>query len=157
MPHRAVQLAFRLRGYDPSAPEPLHVYRAACWLGVGYITLLNQMLYSLHVLEPSDYERLSRTTPKSIKTELAGSALKGDVWPLDEFWGKRRLHTQIGDCIVGLKSQGSTPIVTELDQGIYVASNVGQSVLPLAAGGNVALCVSKPAYVGFYEYRYLAE
>jgi len=156
MPPRAVQAAFRLRGFDVASLDPLAVYRAACWLGVGYITLLNQMLYSLRVLGPSDYERLSRTTPKSIKAELAGVVSKGDVWPLDEFWEKRRLHTQIGDLIVGLKSQGSTPIVTEIDQGIYVADNVGESVLPLAAGGDVTLCVSNPAYVGFYEYRYLA-
>jgi hypothetical protein len=157
MPPRAVQAAFRLRGFELASLEPLAVYRAACWLGVGYITLLNQMLYSLRVLDPSDHERLSRTTPKSIKAELAGVVPKGDVWPLDEFWEKRRLHTQIGDFIVGLKSQASAPIVTETDRGLYVARNVGESVLPLAAGGNITLCVSKSAYVGFYDYRYLVE
>jgi hypothetical protein len=157
MPPRAVQAAFRLRGFDLASLDPLAVYRAACWLGVGYITLLNQMLYSLHVLEPSDYERLSTTTPKSIKTALAGVVPKGDVWPVDEFWASRRLHAQIGDLIVGLKPQGSTYLLTEIDRGIYVANDVGQSDQPLAAGGNLTLCVSKPAYVGFYEYRYLPE
>ena len=157
MPPRAVQAAFRLRGFEVASPDPIAVYRAACWLGVGYITLLNQMLYSLHVLEPSDHERLSRTAPKSIKTELAGVVPKGDVWPVDEFWAKRRLDAQIGDLIVGAKTQDSRCLITEVEQGTYMANNVGQSVLPLAAGGNLSLCVSKLAYVGFYEYRYLPE
>jgi hypothetical protein len=92
MPPRAVQAAFRLRSFDLASLEPVEVYRAACWLGVGYATLLNQMFYSLHMLNTLDYERLSRTTPKSIKAKLVAAAQNCDVWPLDEFWTKRTLH-----------------------------------------------------------------
>lgn len=157
MPPRAVQAAFRLRGYDLAALEPVAVYRAACWLGVGYATLLNQMFYSLHLLNASDYERLSSTTPKSIKAKLVGVVQNCDVWPLDQFWANRRLHAQVGDFIVGLESHSSTQLVTERDQGVYAATVPGEAVSPLASGGDLTICVSRAAYVGFYEYRYLPE
>jgi hypothetical protein len=156
MPPRAVQAAFRLRGFDLTSLEPVAIYRAACWLGVGYATLLNQMFYSLHMLNASDYERLSRTTPKSIKAELVGPVQNCDVWPVDEFWANRRLHAQVGDFIVGLE-QNSTRLLTERDQGMYTTTVPGKAVLPLASGGDLTICVSRAAYVGFYEYRYLPE
>jgi hypothetical protein len=157
MPPRAVQVAFRSRGFDLASLEPIDVYRAACWLGVGYVTLLNQMLYSLRLVNPLDHERLLKTTPKSIKTSLGGNAPHRDVWPLDRFWTNRRLHAQVGDLIIGLKSQGPTHLLTELDQNVHAVSGVGESVLPLATGGNLTVCASRAAYVGFYEYRYLPE
>ena len=157
MPPRAVQAAFRCRGFGMASLDPIDVYRAACWLGVGYVTLLNQMLYSLHVLKPSDHERLIKTTPKDIKTSLAGNVQHRDVWPLDRFWTNRKLHTQVGDLIIGLKSHCSTRLLTESDQNVYAVSAVGESMLPLATGGNLTVCASRAAYVGFYESRYLPE
>jgi len=157
MPPRAVQAAFRCRGFDMASLEPIDVYRAACWLGVGYVTLLNQMLYSLHILNPSDHERLIETTPKDIKTSLAGNVQYRDVWPLDRFWTNRKLHTQVGDLIIGLKSHCSTGLLTESDQNAYAVRAVGESLLPLATGGNLTVCASRAPYVGFYEYRYMPE
>ncbi|HKN73625.1 MAG TPA: ImmA/IrrE family metallo-endopeptidase [Candidatus Acidoferrum sp.] len=157
MPPRAVQAAFRLRGYDMGSLEPVAIYRAACWLGVGYTTLLNQMFFSLRMLSASDYERLSRTTPKSIKTELVGTIQNCDVWFVDEFWANRRLHAQVGDFISGLQSQTSTHLLAKRDQGMYATSTPGEAVLPLASGGDLTICVSRAAYVGFYEYRYFPE
>lgn len=157
MPPRAVQAAFRLRGFDLASLEPQEVYAAACWLGVGYVTLLNQMLYSLKILRPSDYERLSKVTPKSIKRKLAGIAPDGDVWPLDGLWANRQLHAQVGDLVVGIKCHCKTQLVTEIAKGLHAAAGVGQVTAPLAAGGNLTLNISRAAYVGFYEYRYLPE
>jgi hypothetical protein len=157
MPPRAVQAAFRLRGFDIASLEPSAIYVAACWLGVGYTTLLNQMMYSLKVLRLSDYERLSKTTPKSIKRKLKGIVPDGDVWPLDDHWANRKLHAQIGDLIVGIKCRCATQLLTEIVEGVHAATAVGKCVVPLEAGGNLKLCASRSAYVGFYEYRYLPE
>lgn len=157
MPPRAVQVAFRARGFDLTAMEPVAVYRAACWLGVGYITLLNQMWYSLGILQPSHYKRLSKMSPKTIKTKLTGGTPQSDVWPLDGLWANRKLHAQLGDLIIGLQPGHSTQTLTESDDGIYVASSVGESISPLVTGGTLTICVSRAAYVGFYDYRYLPE
>jgi IrrE N-terminal-like domain len=157
MPPRAVQAAFRQRGFDLGHLEPLAVYRAACWLGVGYGTLLNQMLYSLGLLKLPDHKRLSKTSPKNIKAMLAGAVSDRDVWAVDHLWADSRLHTQLGDLIIGLAPGRSMHMLKELDGGKYIANAVGESVLPLAAGGSLTVSVSRVAYVGFYEYRYLRE
>jgi hypothetical protein len=157
MPPRAVQVAFRQRGFDFAHLEPLAVYRAACWLGVGYGTLLNQMSHSLGLLSASDYKRLSKISPKNIKAELSGTVSDRDVWSVDHLWANKRLHTQIGDLVIGLASGRSTHMLRELGGGKYIASAVGESVFPLTAGGSFTVSVSRAAYVGFYEYRYLRE
>ncbi len=157
MPPRAVQVAFRQRGFDLGHLEPLAVYRAACWLGVGYSTLLNQMLYSLGLLKPLDYKRLSKISPKNIKAKLAGAVSDHDVWPVDHLWVDRRLRTQLGDLLIGLAPGRSTHMLKELEGGKYIANAVGESVFPLATGGSLTVSVSRAAYVGFYEYRYLRE
>ena len=157
MPPRAVQAAFRLRSCDPAAPDPTQVYRAACWLGVGYATLLNQILYSLNLLGRARYRQLSKVTPKRIKIKLAGFVPQGDVWPLDEFWANKRLHAQVGDLILGLKSTCSGSLLTRTHQGGFTATEVGEAVVPLEAGGSVRVSVSRAAYIGFYDYRYLPE
>jgi hypothetical protein len=157
MPPRAVQGAFRERGFDLAHLEPLAVYRAASWLGVGYGTLLNQMLYSLGLLNPSDHKRLSGVSPKSINSKVVPTSANCDVWILDSLWANRRLHAQIGDVIIGLDSGHPTRVLAEVDHGTYAAQAVGESIFPIAAGGTLTICVSKAAYVGFYEYRYLTE
>ncbi len=157
MPPRAVQAAFRSRGFNLTALEPVAVYRAACWLGVGYATLLNQMWHSLRILQPSHYRRLSKASPKTIKAKLTGATPQGDVWPLDSVWADRKLHAQLGDLIIGLRPGYSTRTLTESDDSIYVASNVGEAIFPLATGRTLTICVSRAAYVGFYDYRYLPE
>lgn len=157
MPPRAVQVAFRQRGLDLDHLEPLAVYRAACWLGVGYSTLLNQMLYSLGLLSRPDHRRLAKISPKGIRAKLAGGVSDHDVWVVDHLWVERRLHTQLDDLIIGLAPGRSTHMLRELDGGKYIANAVGESIFPLAAGGALTVSISRAAYVGFYEYRYLGE
>src|SRR5260370_11240810 len=41
MPPRAVQAAFRCRGFGMASLDPIDIYRAACCLCLGYVTLLN--------------------------------------------------------------------------------------------------------------------
>ncbi len=157
MPPRAVQAAFRMRGFEINSLEPIAIYRASCWLGVGYSTLLNQMLYSLHILRTSEHNRLSKVSPKTIKAQLTGTSTGCDVWPLDKLWANRTLHAQIGDLIIGLGPLTATSLVAQMCQGIYTAKSVGIALLPLAADGTVRVCVSRAAYIGFYDYRYLPE
>lgn len=160
MPWRAVQHGFRLRGADPENPNPLDIYRVACWLGVGYGTLVYQMRYSLNLLRPTVFKRLSKVTPKKLKAKLAGIPCNGDVWPLDDLWGNKRLHAQIGDLVTGVGVQDLTAsdcLLTRQRNDIYFATTVGEGELPLLGGGRLRVSVSKAAYVGFYEYRYLLE
>ena len=157
MPPRAVHAAFRARGFNLAALQPADVYRAACWLGVGYATLLNQMTYSLGLLASADHKRLLTVSPKKIKAKLSPVPSNKDVWPLDRLWDSKRLHAQIGDVIVGLQCGCSSQVVTESEPYTYLAANVGESLCPIRDGGMLTVSVSRASYVGFYEYRYLPE
>lgn len=157
MPPRAVQAAFRQRGFDLGHLEPPQVYRAASWLGVGYGTLLNQMFYSLGLLSPPDHKRLSKISPKEIKAKLARVVSDRDVWVIDQLWVDNRLHAQMGDLLIGLASGCDTGLLTKMDRGAYIANAVGESIYPIATGGSLTVSVSRTAYVGFYEYRYMRE
>ena len=157
MPPRAVRAAFRLRGFDLNALGPVEVYRVSCWLGVGYATLLNQMALSLGMLKPSDHRRLLTATPKKIKAEFRTAVSDRDVWPIDRFWANRRLHAQVGDSIIGLQTGCGAEPLAEAGTGAYLAASVGESKFPIVGGGSVRISVSRAAFVGFYEYRYLQE
>jgi len=160
MPSRAVQTAFRLRNVNPSHPDPASTYSAACWLGVGYETLLSQMECSLKILASADRKCLSKTGPKAIKAELYGGAVAVDVWPLDELWAGMRLHCQIGDVILGLQPVSSTPVsdcLLQAAHGAFTAAGVGNIHALLRSNRAVQISISRRPYVGFYEYRYMAE
>jgi IrrE N-terminal-like domain len=162
MPARAVHAAFRLRNIDPSDPRPVDVYVAACWLGVGYETLLNHMQLSLNILPLAGRQRLSKTGPKAIRSGLYGGRLSSDLWPLDGMWAGRRLHSQIGDVVLGLKSTSAGPnspnsLLSRSECRAFTAVGVGEVNALLEAGPIVRISISRLAYVGFYDYRYMLE
>jgi Zn-dependent peptidase ImmA (M78 family) len=160
MPPRVVQAAFRLRGADPSDPTPQEAYSAACWIGVGYSTLLQQMRWTLGLLSQPAHKKLMQATPKQLKAELQDSPAESDVWPLDDHWEGKTLHAQVGDVILGVRSDaaGAASVIQDGLAGKGVrAAQPGEIDVPLAGGGMVKLRVSRARYVGFYEYRYLEE
>jgi IrrE N-terminal-like domain len=162
MPPRAVQKAFRLRNMDPARADAASTYRAACWLGVGYEALLNQMELSLKILSHDGHKRLSRTSPKAIRAEICERVVSADVWPLDNHWAGNRVHAQVGDIILGLKSpqcchsQTNVSLV-ECGNAAFEAVGVGDGTALLRSDQLVRISVCRRAYVGFYDYRYMAE
>lgn len=161
MPPRAVQAAFRTRGVDPAAPSPKDAYRAACWLGVGYTTLLEHMRWTLGLLSQSALTKLKRMAPKQLRAELLGSPTESDVWPLDDHWAGKTLHVQVGDIILGVRPDATRATPAVIKDGLVGkavrTAQPGEIQIASAGGGTVKLCVSRARYVGFYEYRYLEE
>jgi len=153
MPPRAVSRAFG----KGQTSDPHEVFKASCWLGVGYGTLVRQMCSSLRLISGAEQERLLQIVRRDLCRKIAGiPTIKEDVWPLDERWRDRRVHAQIGDVIQGVCAKGST-LLAPITSIANLVECIGTETVPLIAGGEVTISSSLRSFVGFYDYRYLPE
>lgn len=152
MPPRAVGKAFQGNpAYNPSA-----VFRASCWLGVGYESLIRQMQASLRMITDQNAKNLIAKGRQEIVRELAHDpTFSSDLWLLDKNWRDRLLHVQVGDLIIGAK-QTEVGILEPSGSGL-LARTPGQATVELIDGGTTRVLLSRRNYVGFYDYRYLPE
>jgi hypothetical protein len=163
MPKSAVLKGFSIRNIDLNVLRPLDVYRVSCWLGVGYSTLLWHMNASLGLLERACVEKLVKTTPKTIRTEVLGKSVSGDLVMVDEEWTGRAIDLQVGDFLlpsVALIAEGKN---VEYCPGItcgqlLVGVSPGISRLRSKASDWCAYVrVSRRNYVGRSIFRHLEE
>lgn len=100
MPASTVNNGFIRRGWKIETATPIQVYTIACWLGVGYTTLINHMQHSLMKLNYNHAGELLKQTPKILKRDLLGSYCKENVIPVDIAWSGRPVDIYIGDLIL---------------------------------------------------------
>jgi Zn-dependent peptidase ImmA (M78 family) len=159
MPPSAVNQGFRLRGYDPGAPRPDQVYVVSAWLGVGFTTLVRQMRLTLGLVSRSQYKSLLGTDVKKLRGAIIGQSTNNELWPLDAYWAGSNVHTQLGDFVTGAESENTEGLLEPVDstpgQKVYTTRRVGECLVTLQGSGKVRLRVSRRAFAGFYEFRYL--
>lgn len=154
MPPRAVRAAFGKSDYY----DPVSIYKASCWLGVGYSTLVHQMHSSLQMIDLALKDVLLKHSRQQIMRALVTDAqFRGDVWVLDESWNGRTLHVQRGDGVIGITNSSTAVCSPSNSNGTAIVTAVGRELALLSATTSVTLCASKREYVGFYDYRYLGE
>jgi Zn-dependent peptidase ImmA (M78 family) len=158
MPPRAVYAGFRGRGLDPTSARPEDFYRIGTWLGVGFVTLVYHMTFTLQVLSRAQCHMLEKVELRDIKRALAGAGTTFDVWQLDKSWAGMMLHAQLGDFIIGVTSgQERKRLLMGSDGEHWIATTIGTSEYMLADGPSVTISVSRRNFAGFYDYRYLQE
>jgi len=161
MPPSAVNQGFRLRGYDPASPSPDQVYIVSVWLGVGFTTLVQQMRLTLGLISYSRYKSLLRTDVKKVREAIIGQRTNNELWPLDGHWKGSDVHMQVGDFITGVDTQNTQGFLKLVgstgSQKVYTTIRVGDYPVTLRDSGKVRLKVSRRAFTGFYEFRYLEE
>ena len=157
MPRRAVTAGFLSCGADAGNPAPVDVYRVASWLGVGYRTLLNQMRHSIGLLSESRFRALERTSAAEARLQLGAPSPSGDLWALDEQWAGTSVHAQLGDYVTGVAEAPHGTLLDRATESVRIAASVGVETIGLHGGSRATLHVSKRAYRGFYDYRYLPE
>jgi hypothetical protein len=159
MPLRAVHKGFKNIGSVLANLQPADVFRVSCWLGVGYSTLLHQMRFSLRMLAPKDFERLTKTKPQQIKTALTPDRQhygRDELWPVDSSWDDLRLHIRVGDTLTGIAGNPSL-LTCGSAPSTWHAAAVGEIPCSIKGGGTVTLSIARNPYVGLYQYRYLPE
>ncbi|MET0399162.1 MAG: ImmA/IrrE family metallo-endopeptidase [Longimicrobiaceae bacterium] len=100
MPKAAVERGFRVRGFALSSPTPAQVFTVAGWLGVGYTTLINHMLWTLRLIPETTAKALLTRQPKKIRAEMAGQAVTGDLWIVNGHWTGRPVDARVGDVLL---------------------------------------------------------
>jgi Zn-dependent peptidase ImmA (M78 family) len=156
MSNSAVHAGFLLRNFDPQRPSPEQVYRVATWLGVGYTTLTNHLLYSMKMISAPHRKQLLRIEPKVIKSELVQQSTIKEVFHLDRPWSGERVHAQVGDFFLGAAAVSGRAL-WQVRDAVFIAKMPGQTIMSLISGGTVKVSVSRENYTGFYSYRYLPE
>lgn len=153
MPPRAVATALSSTEHI----DGLTVFKASCWLGVGYESLVRQLCRSLKLISEAQQENLLRRSRQELGQLMLGNqSFKDDVWPLDEAWRGRMIHAQLGDALLGVCTKGNS-ILGPGGQGVALVREVGEAKATLVGGGEVTIRASKRNFVGFYDYRYLPE
>jgi hypothetical protein len=101
MPKLAVARAARERKINIANPSPDDIYRLACYLGVGYETLLTHASQGIELLPSEVADKLKRTTPQRIRENILGGATTGELILVDKLWGPYRpIDVVVGDHLV---------------------------------------------------------
>lgn len=100
MPKVCVSKGFADRELDPKSSEPADFYAIACWLGVGYSTLIDHMVLSLRMLSSVRGESVKKLAPKQIRSSILGYEINENLIIVDSHWGGRAIDVQVGDHIL---------------------------------------------------------
>jgi hypothetical protein len=161
MPATTVNSGFNRRGWHLDTATPLQVYTVACWLGVGYSTLINHMHYSLRKITSKHAANLLGQTPKNIKKEILGTYCHENVVPVGVEWTGRPVDVFIGDLVLFHKeSVVECPALEGVGSAngndIYRAINTGiGNVYCQKNDWNTFVRVSRSSYNGRGKFRHL--
>jgi hypothetical protein len=163
MPKLTVIHGFVKRGWSPEQCTPLEVYTVACWLGVGYSTLVYQMWRSLGLIGDQRAKRLLNCTPKALRTELLGGSDCKQLLTVDRGWsGQKPADIQVGEIVLapaGTRIEGTCAVRTgDTDAGaLFRGKEPGLGRLTEGGGWAVHVRVSGTGYTGRSAYRHLED
>ena len=163
MPSLGIAQAFGDRGWNPPVAAPDQVYTVACSFGVGYTTLVNHMVYSLHLITERRGQELLKTDLPQIRETLLGSPSSGPLIVADRQYGMPTLDIEVGTLLlVPPRVVADTPCLESAgDLGIgrlFRASRPGicRTYIPESPWA-VMVRISRQQYGGLAKYRHLEE
>lgn len=163
MPKSLIDNGMNRRGYKYETLTPVEVYRMACWLGVGYTTLVNHLLHSLNLIEQKKKEELLGIQPREIRFDLIGKPVSSELYVVDHHWLGRPIDCQIGDYLLlpGNAAIEGRHIFTSYDHpaGHLIKANATGLARVLIKDKDWAsfIRISPDQYIGRSCYRFEAE
>src|SRR5260370_41919863 len=100
MPRTTVSDGFAARSWPLKTCTPLQVYTVACWLGVGYATLIHHMRDTLNLMSGSRAETFLKLKPKEIRANLIGKETIENVLVVDVHWTVHPIDIEVGDLVM---------------------------------------------------------
>ena len=163
MPKTAINYGFSRRQWSPLTCTKEQLFTIAGWLGVGYITLIKHMQYSLKIFSFDKAEKLCKFSPKEIRATILGYETKENLLVVDEEWKNKPIDIQIGDYIkfnhdIQLDGNCVKTVDGKESNRLYKASRPGIGRF-YTFDGNWAefVRVSRKEYSGHSQYRHLEE
>lgn len=161
MPKTTVCHGFVSRGWKAESCTPFQVFTIAGWLGVGYGTLIQHMRDTLKLISPAHAEKLLKTRPIQIRTQIFGEKSPANIVVVDEQWKGRPVDISAGDyllladelCFSGncLKYYKKT-LFGFIVQGI--APGCDGKIWNQKSGWSIQVRGSRPNYVGRNIFRF---
>lgn len=161
MPKQAVLRSFTLRGWTPQDSSSEQILIIAGELGVGYTTLLNQMRWSLGLLDSGRMNELIKLAPKTIREAIAGRDCAGQLFILDEAWSRKSIDIQVGDFVMlpadaVVKDQSVCEEETSNGSHLFLGVRPGiAQALRLGTAWGCFIRVSSKDYAGRATFRHL--
>lgn len=163
MPKLAISHGFVRRDWDITQATPGQLYVIACWLGVGYSTLVWHMKASVKLLHRNRADELVKVPLKQIRRDLVGTSLEEPLIVVDRQWFGRPIDVQVGDYLLFQHAvENESGCLEEIS-----VDALGQLFRATAPGiGRIAVSgdqwaefvrVSRRGYVGQCQYRHLEE
>jgi IrrE N-terminal-like domain len=164
MPRHAITTGFARRNVEPSAADAMDVYSVACELGVGYVTLLKHMRWSLNLMSLARMTDLLAVPPKEIRRAVLGSSKPGHMVLAGTEWRTVAIDIEVGDTAVLPRApalHGRSAIITgECSRGTIVEgvrTGLTQAIVAEAGNWSAMIRVSRRQYTGRAAYRHLED
>jgi len=163
MTREAIRRSIKNRGWSVQTLTAHQVFRLAAYFGVGYMTLLSHMKWSLSMISRSAYEELRKTTPKQLKADFAAPA-QTEAVIVDCHWKHRAVDLAVEDTLilpVGARVEGLERLAPQgLIQGqpTFKATAKGYSrACREADDWAVNIRISARGYQGLARYRFYED
>jgi hypothetical protein len=165
MPKSAVDRAFAKRNINPATAQPHEIYIIACYLGVGYRTLIEHLCFSLNCINTERLEFLRQwaTRLAHLRKAIAGQDVRHIV-VVDEAWESSTIDLITGDVIhlpfnwivEGKEVQrlGTAPSLFGTPANLVTVARQGMGVVTTPSHRQISLRVSKRGFTGLARYRY---
>jgi len=163
MPQLVTLSAFKKRGLIMSKIKPIEIFKVANYLEVGYITLLNQLYFTFRSITKTQYDFLSKITPKKIRNEIIDTDENIELVFVDEFWTTKPIDIRTGDIVhaplhIYGEGSGLKAIKKESNYIIYQAiKQTSSSKLTNNKDWAQFVRISEKNYAGLAEYRHLEK
>tara|TARA_R110002096_G_scaffold9342_6_gene37035 strand:- start:858 stop:1505 length:648 start_codon:yes stop_codon:yes gene_type:complete len=161
MPRAAVLHAFQKRSWTVDHPTPFQCFLIASEFGVGYLTLLNQLVSGLDLLDTQQLNELRKIQPKSIRSKIWAASSSSRLFVVDSEWEAPSADLEVDDFICAPLGCTCCPsiaehVADEPTQSIFKAVAPGQSRL-VGHSHDVNVRVSRRGYEGAFRFRYEEE
>jgi Zn-dependent peptidase ImmA (M78 family) len=168
MPKSAVDRAFAKRNKKPETAEPHEIYIIACYLGVGYRTLIEHLCFSLNCISRGRLESLRQwaTRLPNLRKAIAGQTVRHIV-VVDDAWENSTIDVLTGDVIHiphgwvaegdGMEPIGTSPSDYWPSGEMIRVTRQGIGAITTTDGRQISLRVSRRGFTGLARYRYLDD
>jgi IrrE N-terminal-like domain len=161
MPRAAVMEAFERRRWSAEACTPHQAFAIASELGVGYGTLITHLNAAMEILSSNHRDALSKVSPKTIKSDLAGAIWPGPLTIADAAWRHAPIDIEISELLILPTASGNGCGLLKLrgehsGRSIYMAVRSGTGQLDIG-GGPLSIRVARQHYIGPLKNRYLDD
>lgn len=162
MPASAVLRAIKDIAIDIDNVLPEQIYILSKYMGVSFRAMITQLHFNLRLISWSKYSQLKKESLPQIKNNLLHGRTKAEVIVVGDWWTERAVDAVEGDFVVcdkGTEVEGlALNLLSNNDQkNIYQAIMPGIAKITNREDWSVFVRVSKPNYVGMYQFRHEEE